>query len=104
MFQSTSEMFNDMMRYADLIAAAIIKRTSPAEDRLTQRQAYDMYGRTFIVSNTVPRGPLRPIRRGKAKNSPIEYSKMEIMALIEAEKRQREQMEVVFKENRVTKK
>lgn len=87
--KTTAEMFNEVLSAADLLAAAILKRMRPGEDEITQRQAYDEYGRKWIMRNTYPEGVLRPRRIGGAKNSRLMYSRTEIAALMEVERQQR---------------
>lgn len=82
-------MFNEVMASADLLAAALIRRMRPGDDEITQRQAYDEYGRAWIMRNTYPEGVLRPRRIGGSKNSRLMYSRTEIAALMEVERQQR---------------
>lgn len=76
---------------ADVIAAAVVKRMKPSDDNISKRQAFEEFGRGFIEKNTAPFGSLRPIRLGKAKNSPIYYSRLEIAGLIEYQRQQRQE-------------
>ena len=76
---------HELMASTDLLAAAVVKRIQPGLDEITQRQAHDEYGRTWIERAT-REGNLHPRRKGSAKNSPIMYSRHEILVLIEAER------------------
>lgn len=82
-------MFNEVMASADLLAAALLRRMKPGMDEISQRQAYDEYGRRWIMRNTYPEGVLRPRRIGGSKNSRLMYSRTEIAALMEVERQQR---------------
>lgn len=86
--KSTTELYRELVHAADVLAAAIVKQMRPAEDRISTRQAYDTFGREYIRKRTHPHGPLVPMRAGKAKNSPMTYSRTEILALAEAERQQ----------------
>ena len=70
-------------------AAKAIRTLQPAEDLLTQRKAYNFFsvddarfggkhGETW-VKKQVAIGTVHPVRKGKAKNSPIYYSKAELL-------------------------
>ncbi len=92
----TQQLFNEILRSADLLAAAVVKRMRPSDDLLTQRQAFKEFDRGWIKANTYPRGELRPIRTGTAPNSPLKYSRTEILALQEVERQQlREVQEII---------
>ncbi len=87
--KTTAQMFNEVMASADLLAAALLRRMKPGMDEISQRQAYDEYGRRWIMRNTYPEGVLRPRRIGGSKNSRLMYSRTEIAALMEVERQQR---------------
>lgn len=78
------QTFNEILNHADLIASAIIQQTNPKRDLISQRKAYDDYGME-LIKRGVESGMLKPIRNGKAKNSPILYSRKEIIAQIKTE-------------------
>lgn len=78
------QTFNEILQHADLIASAIIQQTNPKRDLISQRKAYDDYGME-LIKRGVESGMLKPIRNGKAKNSPILYSRKEIIAQIKTE-------------------
>lgn len=83
--RALADVMTEMMTASDLLAAAIVKRMSPADDEINTRQAYAKYGKGWIDEAT-DKGLLHPRRKGHAKNSPVMYSKHEIMALIESER------------------
>lgn len=78
------QTFNEILQHTDLIASAIIQQTNPKRDLISQRKAYDDYG-AELIKRGVDSGMLKPIRNGKAKNSPILYSRKEIIAQIKTE-------------------
>jgi hypothetical protein len=78
------QTFNEILQHADLIASAIIQQTNPKRDLISQRKAYEDYG-AELIKRGVDSGMLKPIRNGKAKNSPILYSRKEIIAQIKTE-------------------
>lgn len=78
------QTFNEILQHADLIASAIIQHTNPKRDLISQRKAYDDYGME-LIKRGVESGMLKPIRNGKAKNSPILYSRKEIIAQLKTE-------------------
>lgn len=89
---STQQLFDHMMRNADFLTAAVVRGLRPSEDLISSRQAYEEYGRPWITKNTYPAGQLRPVRCGEAPNSPVKYSRTEIIALKEVEKLQRKEV------------
>lgn len=88
--------FQEIMQLATVIAAAIVRQTRAMDDLISQRQAYEEYGRGWIEKRTAPKGKLTPVRQGEAKNSKLMYSRFEIAALIEAERRHQEQMATIL--------
>lgn len=92
--------FNEIMQLATVVAAAIVRQTRSKDDLISQRQAYDEYGRRWIEQRTAPQGVLTPVRQGGAKNSKLMYSRFEIASLIEAERRQQEQMATILTKKR----
>lgn len=88
---------NMMMNMAELGAAVQRKYDHPKHDLLTQREAYKFfqerdkaYGEPFThgeawVKRMVTEKKLNPRRRGKSDNSPVMYSKAEMIALYNAE-------------------
>ncbi len=78
------QTFNEILQHADLIASAILQQTNPKRDLISQRKAYQEYG-AELIKRGEEAGMLKPIRNGKAKNSPILYSRKEIIAQIKTE-------------------
>lgn len=83
--RALADVMTEMMSASDLLAAAIVKRMSPADDEINKSTAYELYGRGWVDEATA-KGLLHPRRKGHAKNSPVMYSKHEIMVLIESER------------------
>lgn len=78
------QTFNEILQHADLIASAILQQTNPKRDLISQRKAFQDYG-ADLIKRGEEAGMLKPIRNGKAKNSPILYSRKEIIAQIKTE-------------------
>ena len=88
---------NLLMYQAELGAAAQRKYDHPSLDLITQREAFfflrerdTAYGGKFThgqawVKRMTDEGKLNPQRRGKSDNSPLMYSKAEMIALWNAE-------------------
>lgn len=88
---------NLLMYQAELGAAIQRKYDHPALDLITQREAFfflkerdTAYGDDFThgqawVKKMTKEGKLNPKRRGKSDNSPLMYSKAEMIALWNAE-------------------
>ena len=74
-----------MLETANLVALAVCRMTSPKSDMLTTREMYAQYDRAWLKYH-IDRGNLKGIKTGPAKNSPIRWSRLEIEALLEAEK------------------
>ena len=74
----------DLIKYADLIASAVVEQIDTRRNFISQRRAYADYG-ADLIKRGEESGMLKPIRNGKAKNSPILYSRKQILAQIEAE-------------------
>jgi hypothetical protein len=82
-----------LVSVAEAGAARILKEYNPGGDRLTQRQAFyffkkrdTQFGGEFThgekwIKEMSKKGHLHPQRIGKAKNSPIYYSKAELLAI-----------------------
>lgn len=92
--------FTQIMHLATVIAAAVVRQTRAKDDLISQRQAYEEFGRRWIEQRTAPQGVLTPVRQGGAKNSKLMYSRFEIAALIEAERRHQEQMSTILTKKR----
>lgn len=82
---------------AECGAAQAIKQLEPASDKLTQRKAYEFFrkrdtqhGGEFIhgeawVKRMVQEGKLHPVRERKSTNSPLYYSKTEMLQVLATE-------------------
>lgn len=79
------ELKNLCMEMSELGAAQFQKRTAPAGDELTQREAYSQFGEAR-VKRWVEAGLVRGQRDGRCKNSPKRYSRVELMAARQAER------------------
>lgn len=75
-----------IMQMADVIACAITRRQKPADDLVTKNALYEEFGRSWVDKRLAPRGPINGKRMGAAKNSPIKFSRTEVVALFEAER------------------
>lgn len=95
-----AQYFEEIKQLATVIAAAIVRQTRAKDDLISQRQAYEEFGRRWIEQRTAPQGVLTPVRQGGAKNSKLMYSRFEIASLIEAERRQQEQMGTMLTKNK----
>ena len=76
----------EILDLADIIAAAALRKLRPAEDDLTMRQAYKEFDRAWLEYH-VSRHRIKGRRKGPHKNSPIIFSRTELLALKEAERR-----------------
>lgn len=70
---------------AALGVAKFICEKSPAEDLISQREAYRLFHETR-VKRWVANGMISPVRNGAALNSKRHYSRSELMALNNAER------------------
>lgn len=77
---------NEILDLAEVIAAAALRSLTPAADELTMRQAWDEFNRTWL-DYQISRNRVRGRRKGPHKNSPIMFSRAELLALKEAERR-----------------
>lgn len=83
----TQELYlikNLMIDCAEMGAAKCLKKLQPKSDDITQRKAYKEFGEAWIDARTSAK-LLHPDRRGTSKNSPLYYSRSEILALKNAE-------------------
>ena len=76
----------EMMEMAQLAVLAITKESAPISDELTTRQAYEKFGRRWVDLQN-KQGNIKGHRKGPAVNSPVIYSRFELMALKQAEER-----------------
>mgnify|MGYP003302468330 CR=1 FL=1 len=81
MLTNVLTMQNALMNMADLVACAIVKRQKPMAD-LVSRTAL---GRVWVEKNEAL-GLLTGKRSGAGKNSKILFSRLQAMALYEAER------------------
>lgn len=92
----------EIISLTDLIADAVVKKINPAKDeiseraacglgkdnKISQRQAMDELKVSLSwLDEQVSKGLLSRRRKGKRKNSPVIYSRLEILALKQAERR-----------------
>ena len=77
---------NEILDLVEVIAAAAVRKLAPAEDEITMRQAWKEFDRTWL-DYQISRNRVSGRRKGRHKNSPIMYSRTELLALKEAERR-----------------
>ena len=82
---SIKELMSGM---AELGAANLMKSLQPKTDDLTQNKAFDKFGQAWIRGH-VKNDLIKGYRKGPAKNSPIYYSKAELLTVRNAEKASR---------------
>lgn len=75
---------NMMMQISEIIAAQVVKQIKPADDLISQRQAWKEFGRTW-VDNHFERGMIRAHRTSVAANASKRFSRAELLALQQAE-------------------
>ena len=73
------------MEMAELGAAKYAATQAPAGDLIKQRAAYREFGEARVKS-WVNRNLVSPVRVGCAKNSPLKYSRADLIACSNAEK------------------
>lgn len=76
---------NALIESADLVALAVCRRNAPKSDMMTQRELYNSYDRKWINYH-IQQKNIRGIKAGAAKNSAVLYSRLEVEALLKAEK------------------
>jgi len=88
-------MTNDLYAIKELMtscsemgAANYAKSIQPKSDDMTQNEAFEKFGQGWVRSH-VKNDLIRGYRKGPAKNSPIYYSKTELMTVRNAEKASR---------------
>lgn len=74
-----------LVETSDLIALAVCRRTAPKSDMLSQRELYKLYDRNWINYHIAHKNIIG-VKSGPARNSAVLYSRLEIEALIKAEK------------------
>lgn len=80
-------MKNALLNMADLVACAIVKRQKPMSDMVSRTTLYKEYGRSWVERHEA-QGLLKGRRMNECKNSKILYSRLEAMAIFEAERQQ----------------
>ncbi|MCE9334086.1 hypothetical protein K0H02_05540 [Bacteroides fragilis] len=76
----------EILELTDIIVAASVRALAPAKDEMPMRQAWEEFGRTWLEYH-VSRKHIAGHRAGPHKNSPIMFSRTELLALKEAERR-----------------
>ena len=69
----------------ELAALAVLRLQNPAFDEVTKTEAYKIAGSRRWLDYHIKAGHIEPIRRGRAANSPVYYSRLDIAALKKAE-------------------
>lgn len=83
----TNELYLIKKTISDIVNIALLEKDkidAPKSDDLTQRQAYEKFGEAW-VKKCVRRNLVKKHRKGTAKNSPVYYSKVELMKVRAAE-------------------
>jgi hypothetical protein len=78
-------MQNALINMADLVACAIVKRQKPMADLISRTALGKEFGRSWVEKNEAS-GLLVGKRSGAGKNSKILFSRLQAMALCEAER------------------
>lgn len=78
-------MQNALMNMADVIACALIKRQKPMEDLVSRTALCKEFGRAWVEKNEA-QGLLVGKRSGAGQNSKILFSRLQAVALLEAER------------------
>lgn len=81
---SLFQLKQDIMQMAELGASAAVKALQPRADELTTNEAYSFAGRRWLEYQ-IRHGNIRGVKKGPARNSPVVFSRFEIMALKKAE-------------------
>ena len=76
---------NVLIESADLVALAVCRRNAPKSDMMTRRELYRSYDNSWLDYH-IKRKNIRGIKAGAAKNSAILFSRLEVEALLKAEK------------------
>ncbi|GAB6122323.1 hypothetical protein [Dysgonomonas termitidis] len=69
----------------DIAALSVLKQLYPSFDEVKYEEACQLAGSEHWLLQQIKSGAVKKIRRGKAKNSPIYYSRREIAAVRMAE-------------------
>lgn len=78
------ELQQTLLGFTDVLVNALERRRNPREDDMTTRGAYEAFGRRW-VTRQVRLGRIRPHRVGEYKQSPVVFSRTELLALKRAE-------------------
>ena len=73
-----SEIIQEAIKLGALEAKKILE---PKSDEMSQREAYDEFGRRF-VEDAVKKGNITMIRKGSGRNSKIIYSRSELSKIV----------------------
>ena len=73
---------NALIESADLVALAVCRRNAPKSDMMTRRKLYESYPNDWLDYHIKRKN----IQAGAAKNSAILFSRLEVEALLKAEK------------------
>ena len=79
------ELKNLCMDMAELGVSNYIKQQEPAQDLLSQREAYRLFQESR-VKEWRSRGLIKPIRMGTSERSKLQYSRAELMAIDKSER------------------
>jgi hypothetical protein len=74
-----------MISCSEMGAANMLKTLQPNSDDLTQNQAFEKFGKAWVL-NHKKIGLITGKRKGPAKNSPVYFSRAELLAVRNAEK------------------
>lgn len=85
MLTNVLTMQNALMNMADLVACAIVKRQKPMADLVSRTALGKEFGRVWVEKNEAL-GLLTGKRSGAGNNSKILFSRLQAMALCEAER------------------
>lgn len=91
---SITELKREILETTELAALQVLKLQNPAFDEVKTEEAYKLAGSRRWLKFHIKAGNIQPIRRGRAKNSPIYWSRLEIAALKKAET---EEAKLIFK-------
>ena len=76
---------NALIESADLVALTVCRRNAPKPDMMTRRKLYESYPNDWLDYH-IKRRNILGIKAGAAKNSAILFSRLEVEALLKAEK------------------
>lgn len=79
------ELKNLCMEMSELGVANYVKTMAPADDLLSQRKAYELFGESR-VKRWIAKSIITPVREGASANSKKYFSRAELMAAHQAEK------------------